>query len=85
MVKTSAPQPQPVPQFIVCSLCGEPWAGHGDDPTTLDCIRLLKAKVRPSWQWQPNWTYTLGAAAGGSWSNSNGNVVAMTPRDAQAS
>ena len=38
------PKPQPVVVSTVCSLCGEDWAEHGDEPTTLDCIRLLKAR-----------------------------------------
>lgn len=42
------PKPAPVPQFIVCSLCGEPWTNHKQDEngevTTLECIRLLKAQ-----------------------------------------
>ena len=37
-------KPEPVIRSTVCSLCDEPWESHGDDPTVLDCIRLLKAK-----------------------------------------
>lgn len=42
---TKQDKPQPVIVNTICSLCGEPWEQHGDKPTTLDCIRLLKAKV----------------------------------------
>lgn len=38
------PRPQPVVTSTICSLCDEPWESHGDDPTVLDCLRLLKAK-----------------------------------------
>ena len=38
-------KPQPIVVTTVCSLCGERWEAHGDDPTTLDCIRLLKAEL----------------------------------------
>lgn len=38
-------KPEPVVVTTICSLCDEPWEAHGDAPTTLDCIRLLKAKA----------------------------------------
>lgn len=59
------PKPAPVVVTTVCSLCDEPWEAHGDDPTTADCIRLLKARIvtqpvtpvviyRDRWPWYPN-------------------------------
>jgi hypothetical protein len=72
MPKKSA-TPKPVPTSVVCSLCGEPWAYHqadkGGEVSTLECIRLLKAKVvyhpvpyvqpvpYPVQPWQPWRTY----------------------------
>ena len=60
-----APKPEPVVVSTVCSLCDQPWEAHGATPTTLDCIRLLKALPRVSYSqpyiypvltpWQ--WTY----------------------------
>jgi hypothetical protein len=44
MPKSSEPMPEPVIVKTICSLCDEPWELHGDKPTTLDCIRLLKAR-----------------------------------------
>lgn len=40
-----APKPEPVVVSTICSLCDQPWESHGDKPTTLDCIRLLKLKA----------------------------------------
>lgn len=76
MPKRHAPTPEPVPVNVVCSLCGEAWSLHAEidgEVSTLECIRLLKAKairyvpqpypvypyVQP-YRW-PNgvgWTYT---------------------------
>jgi hypothetical protein len=44
MPKSSELKPEPVIVKTICSLCDEPWELHGDNPTTLDCIRLLKAR-----------------------------------------
>lgn len=43
--KKAAAAPSPVPVVTVCSVCGLDWASHGADPTTEDCIRLLKAEL----------------------------------------
>lgn len=48
------PKPEPVVVNTVCSLCGEPWGQHREEDgevSTLECIRLLKAKLvfRPWW------------------------------------
>lgn len=40
------PKPQPVTVDVRCSLCDLEWAKHGDEPTTADCIRLLRAELR---------------------------------------
>lgn len=38
-------KPKPVAVTTVCSVCGLGWELHGEDPTTDDCIRLLKAEL----------------------------------------
>ena len=38
-------KPEAVPVNTICSVCGLPWTDHGNDPTTDDCIRLLKAEL----------------------------------------
>ena len=38
-------KPSPVPVETVCSVCGFAWTLHGSDPTTDDCIRLLKVEL----------------------------------------
>lgn len=87
------PKPAPVVVQTLCSLCDEDWAAHGADPTTADCIRLLKARlaVRPSpyivhrdWWWnQPYWgtssgTITVSNTAA---TGSSATVTYLTPRD----
>ena len=37
--------PEPVVTETVCSLCGFDWEDHGENPTTDDCIRLLRDRV----------------------------------------
>jgi hypothetical protein len=34
--------PTPVTVYQECDLCGMDWAEHGENPTTDDCIALLK-------------------------------------------
>lgn len=65
--KKSPTKPEPIAVTTICSVCGLLWLDHGEDPTTDDCIRLLKAElakkpitipspypVRPSrpWYWE---------------------------------
>lgn len=42
------PRPEPVIVAMVCSICNLPWDEHcedpSDQPTLMDCIRLLKAR-----------------------------------------
>lgn len=42
------PRPEPVIVAMVCSICNLPWEEHcedpSDQPTLMDCIRLLKAR-----------------------------------------
>lgn len=74
--RPAAAKPEPVPVNVVCSLCGESWVLHQQDDngevTTLECIRLLKARatqipcivpqpypVYPQRMW-PYWTITSG-------------------------
>jgi hypothetical protein len=37
--------PQPIAVTTICSVCGLGWELHGPDPTTDDCIKLLKAEL----------------------------------------
>jgi hypothetical protein len=43
--KKTPQKPEPVPVSTICSVCGLSWHDHGKDPTTDDCIRLLKAEL----------------------------------------
>jgi|ERR1700677_49429 len=43
--KKTPAKPEPVPVTTICSVCGLSWHDHGKDPTTDDCIRLLKAEL----------------------------------------
>lgn len=38
-------KPEPKVIRVVCSLCDLEWNAHGEDPTTENCIRLLKAEL----------------------------------------
>jgi hypothetical protein len=38
-------KPEPVAVETICSVCGLDWDAHGADPTTDDCIRLLKEEL----------------------------------------
>jgi hypothetical protein len=38
-------KPEPVVVTTICSMCSLPWEQHGADPTTEDCIRLLKLEL----------------------------------------
>jgi hypothetical protein len=46
-------KPEPVPVTTICSVCGLSWHDHGKDPTTDDCIRLLKAELAKKLQTVP--------------------------------
>lgn len=48
-----APTPQPVVVTTICSECGIDWARHGKDPTTADCIRLLKQDLALAQAYRP--------------------------------
>lgn len=56
-----AKKPKPVPVSLVCSLCGQDWGKHGDDPTPETCIGVLKAELAR----RPNMTWTSGYASSG--------------------
>ena len=43
--KKTPAKPEPVAVTTICSVCGLPWLNHGKDPTTEDCIRLLKDEL----------------------------------------
>jgi len=43
--KKTPQKPEPVAVTTICSVCGLSWHDHGKDPTTEDCIRLLKAAL----------------------------------------
>ena len=77
-------KPKPVVVETRCSECDLPWEDHGDNPTLLDCIRLLKEQPKtvtytyPWYQPYPYQTPTItwgGGAGGGSyiWAESDGN------------
>lgn len=38
-------KPEPIVTSTVCSLCGLDWDAHGDKPTALKCIELLRAEL----------------------------------------
>src|SRR5208282_2469717 len=38
-------KPEPIAVETVCSVCGLDWKRHGKNPTTDDCIRLLKQEL----------------------------------------
>lgn len=72
-----SPKPTPVPTNIICSICDEPWGLHQEvngEVSTLECIRLLKAKrwtptitVNPRpWVYPvyPTWPYTTTITCG---------------------
>lgn len=42
-----APEPKAVTTSQVCSVCGEDWAEHPENPTVLDCITVLKMHRAP--------------------------------------
>jgi len=82
-------KPQPVNKYVVCSVCDFPWSMHGDDPTLMDCIRILKQHVvRPQpywdWTWRPTSphirTYT-GTTSIQTDSATVSGVTYMTPRE----
>jgi len=62
-------KPKAVTTVQVCSLCGLDWKRHGENPTTDDCIALLRADLaaaerRPVYipyarpiPWSPYWPY----------------------------
>jgi hypothetical protein len=45
MAKSKMTTPQPIAVTTICSVCGLNWELHGEDPTTDDCIQLLKAAL----------------------------------------
>lgn len=71
-------KPKPVVVTTICSECGLDWDDHGDNPTTSDCVRLLKVELerrpRPV-TYYPNWTYPY------SWSLTAGAISNTTPLD----
>jgi hypothetical protein len=49
-------KPEPIVVSTICSQCGLNWDLHGDNPSLLDCIRLLKAEIaKPCQHW--TWSY----------------------------
>lgn len=69
------PKPAPVVVTTICSICGENWSMHQEvdgEVSTLECVRLLKAKLaaRPyftypsyystPWQWSTTHTILCG-------------------------
>lgn len=83
-------KPAPVVIATICSVCGEDWGQHeaiDGEVSTLECVRLLKAKIARTpvyaptyiqpytpWRWNPvTVTYTTGNTS--SWI---GNTSTMT-------
>ena len=66
------PKPEPIVTSTVCSLCGLPWDNHGDKPTALTCIDLLRSELakRPM-----NWFLTNAA------SNTSGTISYLQQRN----
>lgn len=55
------PNPEPVPQTVVCSTCGLLWDQHKKTKgrvTKDECIRLLNAELAR----RPQWNYSIGGA-----------------------
>lgn len=75
-------KPEPVPLSLVCSLCAEPWDLHGDEPTVLDCIRILKAKapIFPSYPTLPSYPYPAYPVPGPSWGIGSGDSMPPNPK-----
>jgi hypothetical protein len=38
-------KPSPKPTRIVCGVCGLSWEAHGEKPTLVTCIDLLRAEL----------------------------------------
>lgn len=62
-------KPKPVVVTTICSECGLDWDDHGDNPTTSDCVRLLKIELArrpkpvftyPYSGYNPYWTWNGG-------------------------
>lgn len=69
MPKKKQPKPEPRALSIVCSLCGQSWEAHkaddSGDVSTLECIRLLKARpIQSTYITTGGGTPTFGAANG---------------------
>lgn len=43
--RTTLAVPEPVPERLICSVCGLDWRTHPERATLLDCIALLRARV----------------------------------------
>lgn len=87
--------PKPVVVKTICSMCDLDWEDHGDNPTTEDCIRLLKAEVAKKssgcthyhypWYWQYQQIYPSVITSGTTWqSNYNTNNLSNTLDDGHA-
>lgn len=67
-------KPKPIPVEMICDLCGGSWKAHGENPTTDDCIRLLKARAFPISPEAAEWTKAY------TWPNKIGpTTVALVP------
>jgi hypothetical protein len=38
-------KPEPITTARICSMCGEAWNRHPENPTVEDCVALLKAEL----------------------------------------
>lgn len=63
-------KPEPIPTLVSCSVCGLSWDAHGEKPTLLDCVELLKAELakrRMAWSFTnipTTWTSTSSTIPG---------------------
>jgi hypothetical protein len=76
-------KPKPVVVTTICSICGENWAQHQEvdgEVSTLECVRLLKAKIasRPVTITYPTYVYPTWWQTTPTVWHSSGNINSTT-------